>query len=75
MIGGGVECGPNAVLALAREGYDWRTIRVPELVGSLTYGGFLKLAARYWRPVRAKCIARFPKPPSSARFSDSSRYP
>lgn len=49
MIQGGVECGPNAVLALAREGYSWRNIRLDELAGTLCYPGFVKLAARYWR--------------------------
>lgn len=49
MIHGGVECGPNAVLAMAREGYDWKTLRVGDLLESLTYGGFLRLATRYWR--------------------------
>jgi L-2-hydroxyglutarate oxidase len=49
MIHGGVECGPNAVLALAREGYNWRTISLRDLVESLTYPGFLKLAARNWK--------------------------
>ncbi len=49
MIGGEVECGPNAVLALAREGYSWGKVRLGDLAESLTYGGFLKLAARHWR--------------------------
>lgn len=49
MVGGEVECGPNAVLALAREGYTWGTVRAGDLVESLTYGGFLKLATRHWR--------------------------
>ncbi|MEZ5973599.1 MAG: L-2-hydroxyglutarate oxidase [Planctomycetota bacterium] len=49
MIGGGVECGPNAVLALAREGYDWGSISPADLWDSLTYSGFLRLAARHWR--------------------------
>jgi L-2-hydroxyglutarate oxidase len=49
MVHGGVECGPNAVLALAREGYSWRTISVRDLFESLTYPGFLRLAMRYWR--------------------------
>ncbi len=49
LIEGGVECGPNAVLALAREGYrkwdiDWR-----DLGESLSYTGFQRLAARHWR--------------------------
>lgn len=49
MIQGGVECGPNAVLALAREGYRKTDIHLGDLWESLTYPGFLKLAARYWR--------------------------
>ena len=49
MIGGEVECGPNAVLALAREGYSWGKVRVGDLAESLSYGGFLKLATRHWR--------------------------
>jgi (S)-2-hydroxyglutarate dehydrogenase len=49
MIEGGVECGPNAVLALAREGYTWGTISPRDLLESLTYPGFLKLAIRYWK--------------------------
>lgn len=49
MINGGVECGPNAVLAFAREGYFKSTIDVGELAESLTYSGFLRLAAKYWR--------------------------
>jgi L-2-hydroxyglutarate oxidase len=49
MIQGGVECGPNAVLALGRESYDWRSIRFDELFATFGYSGFRKLAARYWR--------------------------
>lgn len=49
MIGGGVECGPNAVLALAREGYSWGSIDARDLLESLTYPGFLRLAGRNWR--------------------------
>ncbi len=49
MIQGGVECGPNAVLAMAREGYDWSTWNLRDLAESLTYTGFLRLAAKYWQ--------------------------
>lgn len=49
MIEGGVECGPNAVLALAREGYSWTQINPRDLFESLTYPGFLKLALKYWK--------------------------
>jgi L-2-hydroxyglutarate oxidase len=48
-IYGGTECGPNAVLALAREGYSWRDLKLSELIESLTYPGFLKLAGKYWQ--------------------------
>lgn len=49
MIHGGVECGPNAVLAFAREGYTRTTLRLGDLFESLTYPGFLRLARRYWK--------------------------
>ncbi|MGD9855330.1 MAG: L-2-hydroxyglutarate oxidase [Planctomycetaceae bacterium] len=49
MIQGGVECGPNAVLAFAREGYRKTDINWGDLADSLSYAGFLKLAARNWR--------------------------
>jgi L-2-hydroxyglutarate oxidase len=49
MVVGGVECGPNAVLALAREGYTWRDVSVRDTFDALTYPGFLRLAARHWR--------------------------
>lgn len=49
MIEGGVECGPNAVLALAREGYTWKNINLRDLTESMTYPGFLKLSLKYWK--------------------------
>jgi L-2-hydroxyglutarate oxidase len=49
MVRGGVECGPNAVLAFAREGYTKTAISPRDLAESLTYGGFLRMAAKYWR--------------------------
>jgi L-2-hydroxyglutarate oxidase len=49
MTDGRIECGPNAVLAFAREGYRKRDINVPDLVEALTYKGFLRLASRHWR--------------------------
>ena len=47
MINGEVEAGPNAVLAMAREGYDWKTINLRELGESLTYIGLFKFINRY----------------------------
>lgn len=48
VIDGSVECGPNAVLAFAREGYRKLDINIRDLCESLTYGGFLRLALKYW---------------------------
>ncbi len=49
LIHGGVECGPNAVLAFAREGYTKLDINLVDLMESLTYPGFLRMAAKHWR--------------------------
>jgi L-2-hydroxyglutarate oxidase len=49
MIDGGIEAGPNAVLAFAREGYKKTQINFPELAETLTWPGFLKVASKYWK--------------------------
>jgi L-2-hydroxyglutarate oxidase len=49
MIDGGVECGPNAVFAFSREGYDKSSFNVIDTLESLTYPGFLRLARKHWR--------------------------
>ncbi|MBI1769388.1 MAG: L-2-hydroxyglutarate oxidase [Bacteroidetes bacterium] len=49
MAKGGVEAGPNAVLAFQREGYKKSDINIFELVESLAWPGFQKVAAKYWR--------------------------
>jgi L-2-hydroxyglutarate oxidase LhgO len=49
MIQGGVECGPNAVLAFAREGYHKSDVNLKDLCETLAYSGFRKLAQKYWR--------------------------
>jgi L-2-hydroxyglutarate oxidase len=49
MIHGGIECGPNAVLALAREGYRKSDICVKDLWETLSFRGFQIMAAKYWR--------------------------
>ncbi|MBI0383588.1 L-2-hydroxyglutarate oxidase, partial [Streptomyces albiflaviniger] len=48
-IDGGVHIGPNAVPALAREGYAWHTVRPQELAGTLAYPGSWRIARRHWR--------------------------
>ncbi len=49
MIDGKVECGPNAVLAFAREGYRLTDFSAGDFGEILRYPGFQKLAAKYWR--------------------------
>lgn len=49
VIHGGVECGPNAVWAFAREGYSNYHINLRDMFESATYPGFLKMAFKYWR--------------------------
>jgi L-2-hydroxyglutarate oxidase len=49
MAKGGVEAGPNAVLAFQREGYKKTDINLSELFESLAWPGFQKVAAKYWK--------------------------
>ena len=49
MIDDRVTCGPNAVLAFAREGYQLTDVNLQELIEILRYPGFQKLAGRFWR--------------------------
>jgi L-2-hydroxyglutarate oxidase len=49
MVGGGVHAGPNAVLALAREGYTWAHIQPRDVLDYLRWPGLWRLCARYWR--------------------------
>lgn len=49
MIKGGIEAGPNAVFAFAREGYSNKNINLKELFGALIFPGFRKLGRKHWR--------------------------
>ncbi len=49
MMKGGVEAGPNAVLAFQREGYKKTDINLVELAESLAWPGFQKVAFKYWK--------------------------
>ena len=49
MAKGGIEAGPNAVLAFRREGYKKSDIHLGELIDFLTYPGFRKVAVKYWK--------------------------
>jgi L-2-hydroxyglutarate oxidase len=44
MVDGSVHAGPNAVLALAREGYSWRSVRGRDVLSTLAFPGFWRLA-------------------------------
>lgn len=57
MLDGSVHAGPNAVLALAREGYSWRRIRGEELMDTLRWPGLWRMARKYWK-VGASEVAR-----------------
>jgi len=49
MMGGHVEAGPNAVLALAREGYRKTDVDFADLRETLGFSGFRTLSRRYWK--------------------------
>jgi L-2-hydroxyglutarate oxidase len=49
MIGGGIECGPNAVLAFAREGYRKTDFSFSDTLETLTWPGFRRVAYKYWK--------------------------
>jgi len=47
LVHGGIEAGPNAVLAFAREGYKWTTINPRDLAESLFFPGLWRFLAKY----------------------------
>jgi len=49
MIEGGIEAGPNAVLAFKREGYSRWDFAAPEFFETLAFRGFRRLAAKHWQ--------------------------
>ncbi|RIK73010.1 MAG: L-2-hydroxyglutarate oxidase [Planctomycetota bacterium] len=49
MIDGGVEAGPNAVLALSRHGYNWSRISPADLLDVAAYPGAWRMFRRFWR--------------------------
>lgn len=62
MIDGSVHAGPNAVLALRREGYRWRDVDVGDLREVLAYPGFRRLARTYYRDGAAEMARSLMKP-------------
>jgi len=61
MIEGGIEAGPNAVLAFAREGYTKSDINLKELAETLAWGGFQKVMAKYWKTGMGEMYRSFSK--------------
>ncbi len=48
-VGGGLEVGPNAVLAPHRDAYRRRSVSVADLASTLTWPGSWRMAGRHWR--------------------------
>ena len=69
MIGGEVHAGPTAVLAFRREGYRKSDVSARDLLNTLTYGGFWRLAAQHWRDGVAEMVRSF----SKNKFTESLR--
>lgn len=61
MARGGVEAGPNAVLAFSREGYKKSDINLAEFGETLAWPGFQKVAAKYWRTGLGEMYRSFSK--------------
>jgi (S)-2-hydroxyglutarate dehydrogenase len=61
-ITGKVDAGPNAVLALAREGYRHRDVNLRDLASALAFPGFWRMARRHWRNGLDEWQRSFSKP-------------
>ena len=61
MMRGGVEAGPNAVLAFSREGYRKSDVNLSELSESLRWPGFQKVAGKYWKTGLGEMYRSFSK--------------
>lgn len=48
-VAGGLEAGPNAVLALDRRGYSPLAVDLRDALDVVSFPGFWRLAARHWR--------------------------
>ncbi|MFQ6678512.1 MAG: L-2-hydroxyglutarate oxidase [Fidelibacterota bacterium] len=60
-LNGEIEAGPNAVLAFAREGYHKSNINLPELLETLTFYPFWKMAKPYWKTGLGEMVRSFSK--------------
>ena len=62
MVKGGVEAGPNAVLAFRREGYTRSSFSLRDTMTMATFPGFWKMAGKYWRMGAGEFHRSFSKP-------------
>jgi L-2-hydroxyglutarate oxidase len=61
-VGGGVDAGPNAVLAFKREGYRRVDFSLQDAAATFAYSGFWRMAAKYWRSGAGEFYRSFHKP-------------
>jgi L-2-hydroxyglutarate oxidase len=61
MVKGGVEAGPNAVLAFKREGYKMSSVSASDLMGYALYGGFWRMGLKYWKMAVGEYYRSFSK--------------
>jgi (S)-2-hydroxyglutarate dehydrogenase len=61
-VGGGVDAGPNAVLAFKREGYRRTDFSLQDAATTFAYSGFWHMAAKYWRSGAGEFYRSFHKP-------------
>lgn len=61
-IRGGVDAGPNAVLAFKREGYTRTDFSLQDAASTFSYSGFWHMAAKYWRSGAGEFYRSFSKP-------------
>ncbi len=61
MVKGGVEAGPNAVLAFKREGYKMSDISLRDLTEFFTYRGFWIMGFKYWQTAVGEFYRSFSK--------------
>ena len=60
-LDGEIEAGPNAVLAWAREGYSRSSFNIKDLCEMAAFGGFWRMASRYWRQGTSEYLRSYSK--------------
>lgn len=67
MIDGGIEAGPNAVLAFSREGYSITNINIKDIFDYITFKGFWKFVLKH----KLMCIKELHQSISKKQFTKS----